>query len=159
VGGESIGPRTLNPRVGVEGGISILGSTGLVEPWDDHLEESNLERIARCPRVVLTTGRIGLRHARRLFPEHEVVLVGSRMEKALAAARGEVVLCGLPALILKFLDPEILVGSGSRTVEELRASPEWEPRLEHALRRAKERYPELRVVIVDRDGTLVEGAP
>ena len=31
--GERIGKETLNSRIGVEGGISVLGSTGFVEPW------------------------------------------------------------------------------------------------------------------------------
>jgi cobalt-precorrin-5B (C1)-methyltransferase len=153
--GEEIGPRTLNPHVGVEGGISILGTTGLVEPWDDHLEESNLERIARSSKVVLTTGRKGLAISRRLFPDHESVLVGVRMDKAIRAAEGEVVLCGLPALILKFLDPEILKGSGFRTVDELRSSPSWEGRLAVALDLAKQRFPRLRVVVVDREGSVL----
>lgn len=155
MGGEEIARRTLNPKVGVEGGISILGTTGLVEPWDDHLEESNLERVSRSSRVVLTTGRRGLYHSRRLFPDHEAVLVGVHMDAAIKAARGEVVLCGLPALILKFLDPDILTGSGYRTVDELRSSPEWEGRLAIALAKGKERYPLVRSVIVDREGNVL----
>ncbi len=155
VGGRDIAARTLNPRVGVEGGISILGTTGLVEPWDDHLEESRLERVSRAERVVLTTGRRGLAHSRRMFPDHEVVLVGVNMEAAIQAAPGEVVLCGLPALILKFLDPDILASSGFHTVDELRSSPEWEERMSAAFRKGRERFPGLRVVIVDREGSVL----
>jgi cobalt-precorrin-5B (C1)-methyltransferase len=153
--GEVVGPRTLNPKVGVEGGISLLGTTGLVEPWDDHLEESNLERIARSPRVVLTTGRKGLAVSRRLFPDHEAVLVGVRMERAINAAPGEVILCGLPALILKFLDPDVLDGSGHSTVEELRNSPEWTSRMNAAMDNGRSRFPRLRVVVVDREGSVL----
>ncbi len=153
--GTAIGPRTLNPRMGVEGGISILGTTGLVEPWDDHLEESNLERIARADRVVLTTGRTGLRYARLLFPDHEAVLVGARMEKAIDAATREVVLCGLPALILKFIDPDILKRTGANTIEELSAGDAWPQALREALSRSKRARPNLRVVLVDRQGTVL----
>ena len=59
--GARVAKKTLNPRVGVIGGISVLGSTGLVEPWDDHLEESVRARLSGTKNVVLTTGRVGLR--------------------------------------------------------------------------------------------------
>ena len=42
--GEKVAVRTLNPRVGVMGGVSVLGSTGMVEPWDDHLGQDAVER-------------------------------------------------------------------------------------------------------------------
>ena len=66
--GERVAEKTLNPRLGITGGISVLGTTGLVEPWDDHLEEAVLTRVRNAPRVVLTTGRTGLRYARLFFP-------------------------------------------------------------------------------------------
>jgi len=153
--GAEAGAQTLNPRVGVEGGISVLGSTGLVEPWDDHLSESAFARIAEADRVVLTTGRVGLHYSRMLFPDHEVVLVGKHLQKGLDEARGEVVLCGLPALILKFIDPAILEDTGHDTVEELSVSPHFPAIVEGALCTFKERYRRARVVIVDREGRIV----
>ena len=105
--GLVVAGKTLNPQIGIEGGISVLGTTGLVEPWDDHLTETVMERVRTSDRVVLTTGRTGLRYARLLFPDHDVVLAGSHLEVAIAEARGPVVLCGLPALILRFLDPDL----------------------------------------------------
>ena len=44
--GAEVAKRTMNERVGIVGGISILGSTGLVEPWDDHVETSVMEKDA-----------------------------------------------------------------------------------------------------------------
>jgi len=154
-GGRDAARRTLNSRLGIEGGISVLGTTGLVEPWDDHLEESNLERISRSPKVVLTTGRIGLRWARLMFPEHEAVLVGSKLQNAVEAAKGEVVLCGLPALILKFVDPDVLSGTGSATVEELMATPQGGDAMRRAFQRSRAERPGLRIVLVDRQGRLL----
>jgi cobalt-precorrin-5B (C1)-methyltransferase len=154
-GGAEVGRMTLNPRVGVVGGISILGTTGLVEPWDDHLGESVRERVASAPRVVLTTGRTGLRYARLLFPDHEPVLAGARLEEALGAARGDVILCGLPGLILRFCDPEILSGTGCVTVEELVPEPVFPERFDRAVISLHKRYPGIRIVCVDRSGRVI----
>ncbi|MDP3565445.1 MAG: cobalt-precorrin-5B (C(1))-methyltransferase, partial [Methanoregula sp.] len=57
--GKEVAGKTLNSRVGVVGGISILGTTGLVEPWDDHLEESVCGRVSSAKNPVITTGRTG----------------------------------------------------------------------------------------------------
>ncbi len=153
VGGREAGADTLNPRVGVVGGISLLGTTGFVEPWDDHLESTMEERVRAADRLVITTGRIGLRISRLLFPEHEVVLAGSKIGQALAAAHGEVILCGLPGLVLKYLMPDILDGTGYQTVEEYVATPEGITAMKEIL---KDIVPEgVRVVIVNRDGEIM----
>lgn len=157
--GAAIAERTLNRRVGIEGGISLLGTTGLVEPWDDHLAEAAIARIAGADRVVLTTGRIGLAHARRHYPGHEVVLVGGRIGEALAAVRGSAILFGLPALILKHLWPEILTETASPTVEELMATPGAGDAVAKAFAAARVRYPGLRIVLIDRSGSVVAEGP
>jgi cobalt-precorrin-5B (C1)-methyltransferase len=156
-GGKALAVRTLNPRVGVEGGISILGSTGLVEPWDDHLTESVRDRVSAADRPVITTGRIGLRYARMLYPDREVILAGGRIGEALDAARGEVTLFGLPGLILRFLDPSILEGTGCATVAELAQRPEFPRLAHHAVVRFRASHPHVTVVIVDRRGQVLGG--
>ena len=87
------------------------------------LPNPRLERIAAADRPVLTTGRVGLRFSRILFPDREVILIGGKLKDALDAARGDVTLCGLPALILRHINPEILDGTGYPTVEELASIP------------------------------------
>lgn len=152
--GREIGGMTLNPKVGVDGGISVLGSTGFVEPWDDHLSESVFERIPASERVVITTGRTGLRFSRMLFPDYETVLVGKYMEKGISAAKGNVILCGLPALILKFIDPEILSDTPYLTVEEMTSDPEWKIRAKKSISCYKRKNPGIRIVIINRSGGI-----
>lgn len=153
--GREIGEQTLNPKVGVIGGVSVLGSTGLVEPWDDHLSEDVFERIKKSDTPVLTTGRTGLRYSRMLFPDNEVVLVGKFMEKGIEAAGGKAILCGLPALIMKFINPKVLEGTGYKTVEELTMSERWKSIMEKSLNDYKDKMPGMRVVIIGRDGEII----
>lgn len=154
--GAEVAQKTLNPRMGVQAGISVLGTTGFVEPWDDHVMEGVLDRIARAPgAVVLTTGRLGLRYSRLLFPGREAILVGSNLEEALRAVDGDAVICGLPGLILKFMNPDVLAGTGCATVEELSTTPLWEETARRELHVFQTRYPRIRVVIVDRSGRVI----
>ncbi len=157
--GAEVAEKTLNTRMGVDGGISVLGTTGLVEPWDDHLTESAMERVAAADRPVLTTGRIGLRCSRLLFPDREVILIGGKLKEALDAARGEVILCGLPALILRFIDPGILAGTGCRTIEEFQESPAFPAVLERTLWDFRAARPLVRVVLVSREGRVLGESP
>lgn len=157
--GAEVAQKTLNPKVGVQGGISVLGTTGLVEPWDDHLVEGVLDRISRADAVVLTTGRLGLRYSRLLFPDREAILVGSKIAEALRAVDGDAAICGLPGLILKFMNPDVLEGTGCATVEELSATPLWEGIARRELAAFQARYPRIRVVIVDRGGRIIGESP
>ena len=153
--GVDVATRTLNSRVGIEGGISVLGTTGLVEPWDDHLTESALDRITHAPRVLLTTGRTGLRFARLRHPEYEAVLVGSKIDSALSSARGDVILFGLPGLILKYIRPDILKGTGCSTVEELGATPGFPALVSDTLLNFRKDHPNVGVVIINRKGDVL----
>ncbi|MDD1730127.1 MAG: cobalt-precorrin-5B (C(1))-methyltransferase [Methanospirillum sp.] len=157
--GEEIAAKTLNAKIGVTGGISVLGSTGFVEPWDDHLEDSFIERISASDHVVITTGRVGLRYSRLLFPDYEVVLVGSRLGAALDHSHGEVIICGLPALILKFINPLFLEGSKFGSVEEMIGTPEFEKRAQLTLHRFCAEKPDVLVILLDREGRIIMKAP
>jgi cobalt-precorrin-5B (C1)-methyltransferase len=157
--GVRVAQKTLNPRMGVVGGISVLGTTGLVEPWDDHLTESTTDRIAAADRPVLTTGRVGLRFSRMLFPDREVILIGGKLQVALDAARGDVILCGLPALILRYINPQILAGTGYPTVEELAVSGRFPEILAATLAEFRKVRPRVTVVLINREGTIIGESP
>ncbi|MGB9802405.1 cobalt-precorrin-5B (C(1))-methyltransferase CbiD, partial [Desulfofundulus sp.] len=68
-GGELVAKRTLNPRLGIVGGISILGTTGIVRPMSEEAFKDSLlplldiARAAGYDQVVLTPGRLGARIA------------------------------------------------------------------------------------------------
>jgi cobalt-precorrin-5B (C1)-methyltransferase len=152
--GREIAEMTLNPKIGVHGGISILGSTGFVEPWNDHLAESKAEELGAHQKVVVTTGRTGLKFSRILFPDHFAVLIGSELDRLSFRPEQDSVLCGLPALILKWAWPELLQGTGYGTVAEM---VEKEPgclRIDQALERVKARLPQTRIVLLHKNGRV-----
>lgn len=153
--GEALAEKTLNPRLGIVGGISILGSTGFVEPWNEHLVESREGELREAKRVVATTGRTGLRFSRILFPDHLAVLIGSHLDRLAFEDHQESILCGLPALILKWAWPEVLEGTGYRTVAELVEREPEHRNLALALKKAKARLPGTRIVLLQKDGSIL----
>ena len=156
--GEQIALQTLNPRLGIVGGISILGSTGFVEPWSEHLISERAEELKGARKVVVSTGRTGLKLSRILFPDHEAVLMGSQLDRLDFGPDQDSILCGLPALILKWAWPGILQNTGYNTVAEM---VEKEPEHENialGLKKAKERLPHTRIVLLLRDGRILAEA-
>ena len=73
--GEEIARRTFNPRLGIEGGISIIGVSGIVKPFS---EEAFIDSIRKCmtvakasgsDRVVINSGGKSERFVKALYPD------------------------------------------------------------------------------------------
>ena len=156
--GVEAGKKTLNSRIGVEGGISILGTTGFVEPWNDHLGETKEILTKEATKVVITTGRLGMRYSTMLFPDHTIVMFGSRISEGLEAASGdveEIVVCGLPGLVLKWGNPDILEDSGFATVSDMLINDPKNERLTSAFKQTVKKVNGARIVIIDRSGAVL----
>lgn len=74
-GGEEIARRTFNPRLGIEGGISIIGTSGIVKPFSseafvDSIRKSmEVGRATGSPRIVLNSGAKSEKYVRGYYPE------------------------------------------------------------------------------------------
>ncbi|MFH1027948.1 MAG: cobalt-precorrin-5B (C(1))-methyltransferase CbiD [Pseudomonadota bacterium] len=92
--GEQRARKTLNARLGIIGGLSILGTTGIVRPisakaWTDTIDAAlDVARACGCENVVLSTGRTSELAAQQHFPslpEEACIMMGDHVAYALRA--------------------------------------------------------------------------
>ena len=106
-GGEEIAKRTFNPRLGIAGGLSILGSSGIVEPMSERaiVETTALEiRQAAAgggKRLILLPGNYGMDYLTEALPELEPIprakcsnYIGEAVDAARAEGFAELLLIG-----------------------------------------------------------------
>ena len=102
--GVTLARKTFNPRLGIQGGISILGTSGIVEPMSESalVESIRLElrqkKALGCRRLLLTPGNYGADFAGTTWGVQDGELVkcsnfiGQTLDMAVAEGYGELLL-------------------------------------------------------------------
>ena len=111
-GGEEVARRTFNPHIGVAGGLSILGTSGIVEPMSQQaiLDTIQLEMNQAALRVqteagprrlILAPGNYGLDYLGTAYPEFASIpvvktsnFIGDTLDMAASAGFEDVLLVG-----------------------------------------------------------------
>ncbi len=115
-GGQKLAEKTFNPRLGIVGGLSILGTTGIVRPYC----RKALGEAIRCGLSVadacgigtpiLAPGNIGTAGARRHFvvADEQIIEVSNAWDLALEAIAGRdfraMLVAGHPGKLAKLID-------------------------------------------------------
>lgn len=80
-GGEALASRTLNGRLGIVGGLSILGTTGIVVPfscsaWIDSIRRGiDVARAMNIPHLAAATGDVSERAVQQLYGLPDTALI------------------------------------------------------------------------------------
>ncbi|MDQ1910250.1 cobalt-precorrin-5B (C(1))-methyltransferase [Paenibacillus sp. GD4] len=144
--GEQIAKKTLNARLGILGGISILGTRGIVVPFSTAAYKASVAQAIRvavkggCSHVVLSTGGRSESYGMQMYPnlpEEAFVEMGDFVGFALQQCRRQGIrkatLVGMMGKFSKVAQGVMMVHSKSapvdfgflsRTAEEAGASPE-----------------------------------
>ncbi|WP_054258219.1 cobalt-precorrin-5B (C(1))-methyltransferase CbiD [Propionispora sp. 2/2-37] len=103
--GEGLAERTLNPALGIVGGLSIIGTTGIVEPMSEEAFKNSLApqisvvRALGHDRIIFVPGKIGQNIAlKQGLPEELIVqtsnFIGYMLEAAVRNGMKQVLLFG-----------------------------------------------------------------
>ena len=110
-GGRELAKKTFNPRLGIEGGLSVLGTTGIVRPMSEEALtdtirlEMNLRRVGGAKELGLAFGSQGETALNRLRPALKTVqisnFVGFALDTAAELGFERVLLAGQPGKLAK----------------------------------------------------------
>lgn len=110
---EKIADKTFNPKLGIIGGISILGTTGVVKPYSikayrlSLIPQIDIAIASGYDRVVMVPGNIGAKFARQLLnaPEDAIVqtgdFIGYMLKKAVEKGVKSIILLGHAGKLVK----------------------------------------------------------
>ncbi|MGA8942791.1 MAG: cobalt-precorrin-5B (C(1))-methyltransferase [Thermoactinomyces sp.] len=129
-GGEEIAKKTLNERLGIVGGISILGTRGTVIPFSTAAYRASVAQAIKvasangCRHLVFSTGGRSEKAAMKIYPElpeEAFVQTGNFIGFALKCAKQagvrQVTLAGMMGKLSKAAQGEMNSHSGSATVD------------------------------------------
>ena len=126
--GAELAKKTLNPRLGIVDGISILGTTGIVVPYSTAAWEASVVQnidvavAQQCEHLVFIVGGRGERFAQRLFALPEIAFVqigdffGLALRHAVTAGAGRVTLASMVGKLAKF-------AAGNESVHSRESTP------------------------------------
>lgn len=112
-GGAEAARRTFNPHIGVDGGLSVLGTSGIVEPMSqqallDTLQLEIHQAALKSKRLILAPGNYGLDYLASHLPELREIpivkisnFVGEALDMAAAEQLGELLLVGHVGKLVK----------------------------------------------------------
>lgn len=128
--GEEMARKTLNARLGIVGGISILGTRGVVVPFSTSAYRASIvqalavARASGCDEVVLTTGGSSEKYAMQLYdhlPEEAFIQMGDFVGFAVKQGKrlnmNRIVLVGMPGKLSKVAQGVMMVHSRSAAVD------------------------------------------
>ena len=113
---EEVARRTFNPHIGVEGGLSVLGTSGIVEPMSQQaiLDTIQLEmnqavlRAGTPKRLILAPGNYGLDYLHDTYPAFAAIpvvktsnFIGDTLDMAASAGFEQVLLVGHVGKLVK----------------------------------------------------------
>ncbi len=129
-GGADIARRTWNPRLGIEGGLSILGTTGIVRPFSCAAWIASIHRgidVARASGLVHVAGTTGAQSGRAVqelygLPDHAMLdmgdFVGGMVKYLVRHPVGHLTLGGGMAKLAK-------LGQGARDLHSARSQVDF----------------------------------
>lgn len=112
-GGEEIAQKTFNPRLGIKGGLSILGTSGLVKPMNERALmdsltlELNMIRALGFDKIYITFANSGEKAARKIFDIHGKNIIqsgnyiGHVLDESARLNFTHAIICGHPGKLLK----------------------------------------------------------
>lgn len=128
--GEAIARKTLNPRLGILGGISILGTRGVVTPFSTEAYQASIVQAISVAaatgngHLILTTGGSSEKHAQAMFnelPEEAFIQMGEYVGFSLGHAKAygfqKVTLVGMAGKYSKVAQGAMLIHSKNAPVD------------------------------------------